>query len=205
MSFTHYRKPYPATMNSTTYVVSPLPILPYSNLSRSIKPAQSQSPKEAPLETPKLKKMRWGEPIWFLFHTLAQKIKEENFAAIKDELWNTILTICGNLPCPACADHALSYMKKIQPSAIRTKQDLKMLLFSFHNEVNLRKGFSLFPLDQLEDKYSKANTVNIIQYFINAFEDKHKSIHMIANDMHRARITKKLKEWFQANLQYFDP
>jgi hypothetical protein len=166
---------------------------------------QPQSSKEIPTEPPKLKKMRWGEPIWFLFHTLAQKIKEENFAAIKDELFNNIVMICGNLPCPTCANHATDYMKKIQPSAIRTKQDLKMMLFAFHNEVNVRKGFSLFPLDQLEDKYSKANTLNIIQYFINAFEDKHKSIHMIANDMHRARITKKLKEWFQANLQYFDP
>ena len=203
MSFTHYRKSHSPNNNAPSYFVSasPLPIVPYAPVNRPIKPAQ----KEVAPELPTLKKMKWGEPTWFLFHTLAQKVKDEYFNDIKDELLNNIVTICGNLPCPACADHAMEYMKKIQPAAIRTKQDLKNMLYVFHNEVNKRKGFDTFPYDQLDEKYSKANTVNIIQYFINAFEDKHKSIHMIANDMHRGRITKKLKEWFQENLQYFDP
>jgi len=204
MSFTHYRKSYlPNNNNTPSYFVSasPLPIVPYASVPRTITPVQ----KSVTPELPKLKKMKWGEPTWFLFHTLAQKVKEENFNMIKDGLLNNIMTICGNLPCPACADHALSYMKKIQPAAIRTKQDLKNMLYVFHNEVNKRKGFDVFPHDQLDEKYSKANTVNIIQYFVNAFEDKHKSIHMIANDMHRGRITKKLIAWFQENLQYFDP
>jgi hypothetical protein len=204
MSFTHYRKSYlPNNNNAPSYFVSvsPLPIVPYASVQRTITPVQ----KSVTPELPKLKKMKWGEPTWFLFHTLAQKVKEENFNMIKDGLLNNIMTICGNLPCPACADHALAYMKKIQPAAIRTKQDLKNMLYVFHNEVNKRKGFDVFPHDQLDEKYSKANTVNIIQYFVNAFEDKHKSIHMIANDMHRGRITKKLIAWFQENLQYFDP
>ena len=36
------------------------------------------------------------------------------------------------------------------------------------------------------------------------FQDKHKSIHMIANDMHRARLSQNLKQWFNENIQYFD-
>ena len=95
-------------------------------------------------------------------------------------------------------------MKRVNYSSIKTKQDLKNLCYQFHNEVNLRKGFPLFPYENLDEKYSKALTNNIIQYFMIFFQDKHKSIHMIANDMHRARLSNQLKIWFNDNIQYFD-
>ena len=42
------------------------------------------------------KKLPWGEPIWFLFHTLAHKIKEKSFLIVKNELLNIIFLICNN-------------------------------------------------------------------------------------------------------------
>jgi hypothetical protein len=150
------------------------------------------------------KKMKWGEPTWFLFHTMAHKIKEEHFNDLKLDILTIITTICNNLPCPNCANHATEYMKRVNYNSIKTKQDLKNLFFQFHNEVNSRKGFPLFPFEQLDEKYSKALTKNIIQHFMVFFQDKHKSIHMIANDMHRARISNNLKQWFNKNIQYFD-
>ena len=150
------------------------------------------------------KKMKWGEPTWFLFHTLAHKIKDEHFNHMKLDILNIITTVCNNLPCPNCANHATEYMKRVNYSSIKTKQDLKNLFFQFHNEVNLRKGFPLFPHEKLDEKYSKALTKNIIQHFMIFFQDKHKSIHMIANDMHRARLSQQLKIWFNDNIQYFD-
>lgn len=156
-------------------------------------------------EKPEFKKMKWGEPIWFLFHTLAHKVKEEHFAQIRTELLNNIYNICNNLPCPMCATHATEYMNKVNFKTISKKQDLKDLLFVFHNNVNERKGFDMFLYADLDKKYDTANTRNIIYNFINAFQDKHKSIHMIANDMYRKRLVAILKEWFNANIQYFDP
>jgi hypothetical protein len=150
------------------------------------------------------KKMKWGEPTWFLFHTLAHKLKESHFDYLRLEILNIITLICNNLPCPNCASHATEYMKKINYNSIKTKEDLKKLLFQFHNEVNLRKGFVLFPYNKLDEKYSKAITIHIIQHFMIFFQDKHKSIHMIANDMHRERIAQYLKKWFNENIQYFD-
>ena len=150
------------------------------------------------------KKMKWGEPTWYLFHTLAHKIKEEQFSYLKLEILNIITTICNNLPCPNCANHATEYMRKLNYNSIRTKQDLKNFLYQFHNEVNAKKGFAIFPYEELDEKYSKAVTVNIIRNFMVYFQDKHKSIHMIANDMHRARISNNLKEWFNINIHYFD-
>jgi hypothetical protein len=115
----------------------------------------------APVD-PSKKKMKWGEPTWFLFHTLAEKIKPEYFTAIKKELLNVIYSICANLPCPTCATHAISYMKEVNFDAISTKDHLRIMLFRFHNEVNVRKNVPEFPYEKLAEKYSSANTVNII-------------------------------------------
>jgi hypothetical protein len=150
------------------------------------------------------KKMKWGEPTWFLFHTMAHKVKDEHFDDMKLSILTIITSICNNLPCPNCANHASEYMRRVNYNSIRTKQDLKNLFFQFHNEVNLKKGFPLFPIEQLDEKYSKAVTKNIIQHFMIFFQDKHKSIHMIANDMHRARLSQNFKQWFNENIQNFD-
>lgn len=150
------------------------------------------------------KKMKWGEPTWFLFHTMAQKIKDENFGSMRLNILNTISLICNNLPCPDCANHASEYMKKINPNTIKNKEDLKLMLFQFHNVVNQRKGYPLFSVDGLDAKYSSAITLNIIQNFMYHFQDKHFSIRMIANDMHRKRVSELLKTWFNENIQYFN-
>lgn len=154
-------------------------------------------------EASKKKPMKWGQPTWFLFHTLAEKVKDEHFAQIRKELLDVIYTICVNLPCPTCAVHATQHMNGINYSTIQTKQQLKDMLFAFHNTVNGRKQFPQFDYTELDAKYSAANTVLIIQNFMSHFEDKHASIHMIANDMHRGRIAKILKKWFNENIQYF--
>ena len=71
------------------------------------------------------KKMKWGEAIWFLFHTLAEKIKEEHFQSKKYEMINIVKAICTNLPCPKCTDHATAYMKRLNIESIKIKQDWK--------------------------------------------------------------------------------
>jgi len=151
------------------------------------------------------KKMIWGEPIWFLFHTMAEKVKPDSFSIIRKELLDTIYAICKNLPCPTCAEHASTYLNGINFNNIKTKEELKQIFFEFHNEVNRKKGLPIFLYSDLDDKYSKAITVNIINNFMIRFKDKHKSIRMIANDFHRSNLVIVLKEWFTKNLQHFDP
>lgn len=148
-------------------------------------------------------KMKWGPPTWALFHTLAEKVNESEFAKIRKSLLDTIYVICSNLPCPDCANHAKQYMDGINFNTIITKEQLKSLLFQFHNSVNTRKGVPLFPLDQLDPLYSRGNLMVIIQNFMGHFRDKHRSIRMIANDFHRSKIADKLQVWFQTNIQYF--
>ena len=151
----------------------------------------------------KQKSMKWGEPIWFFFHTVAEKVRSESFHIVKQDLLNIIYKVCANLPCPMCANHAIEYMNKINFNAIQTKEQLKDLLFVFHNSVNVRKKFPIFMRKDLDEKYSRANTINIIQHFLNIFQQKTSNIHMIANNMHRTSITNEIKTWFNNNIQHF--
>jgi hypothetical protein len=149
------------------------------------------------------KKMKWGEPTWILFHTLAEKVNENTFSQIRVELLNTIYSICANLPCPDCAEHATTYLNGINFKTIQTKEQLKYMLYTFHNTVNAKKGVELFPITHL-DKYSQMNLINVIYTFIPFLQDKSNSIRMIANDFHRTRMVSQLKIWFNTYISYFD-
>ena len=151
------------------------------------------------------RKMTWGEPTWLLFHTMSHKVNETTFPQIRAELLNIIYSICVNLPCPDCAEHAKAYLDKIMFStAIMTKQDLKNALFVFRNTLNKKKGFPIFAHSELDAKYSRAVTIDIIYNFMYSFEKKSKSVRMIANDNHRSRIAEMVKTWFNNNIKYFD-
>jgi hypothetical protein len=153
---------------------------------------------------PEVNKMKWGEPTWFLFHTLCYKLKDEYFLQIKNDFLNICFIICRNLPCPTCAEHATQYVQNINVNAIQNKQQMKDLFFEFHNMVNKRKGFAIYNKNDLDDKYSKAITVAIIQNFIYHFRDKSRSIRNIANDFFREKSIVQINQWFSKNLQYFN-
>lgn len=156
------------------------------------------------VQKPDAPKMKWGEPIWFLFHTLAEKIKQEHFQSKKYELIELVKNICANLPCPKCCDHATAYMKRLNLESIKTKRDLKDFLYKFHNEVNQRKNFPDFPHEELDAKYKGANTVSVINYFIGIYKEKSGSVQMIATEMTRMRILRITQQWLIANLSCFD-
>lgn len=148
-------------------------------------------------------KLRWGPSTWFLFHTLAEKIKEEDFDNLKNELIDLIKSICMNLPCPNCSNHATQYIQNLNYVSIRNKNDLKIFLFNFHNDVNRRRNVKLFSLDELNFKYSKSNTFNIINNFVSVFQYKNKSFNMIANEMQKQRQLEIFKSWIKTNIQSF--
>lgn len=149
-------------------------------------------------------KMLWGKPTWYLLHMMAEKIQDVKFQELRSQILNMIYSICNNLPCPTCATHAKEYLNKINLFHINSKEELKTMLFNFHNDVNLRKGYSLFSRQELDNLYIKADPVAIIQNFLVAFNKKNKSIRLLADDLSRQNITNSLKLWFQQNIMYFD-
>jgi len=181
----------------TFYMPIKQSILPQVN--RSITQEISQ-----PLVENTAKKVKWGEPTWFLLHTLSVKVKESEFKNIRMDLLNRIYAICTNLPCPDCSNHAKIYLDNINFNTIQTKEDLKILLFVFHNEVNKKKGYSLFPYEQLDEKYSLAITHNIIRNFMFHFSDKSRSLKLLAGDLQRSQLCSLLKNWFNEKITCFD-
>ena len=166
-------------------------------------PTQVKTITEEPVE-PSKKKMKWGEPVWFFFHTIAEKVHPDRFAIIRIELLKMIYNICKNLPCPICAQHAGQYLDNTNLNTIQTKEQLIEFLYTFHNEVNRRKGFDMFPIELLRTKYAAANTINIIRYFLTSFLDKSYSIRMIADDFHRKRLVDEIRAWLASNLHHFN-
>ena len=153
---------------------------------------------------PESSKMSWGEPTWFLFHTLAHKIQDNHFKEIRAELLDIIYKICVNLPCPNCATHAKQYLDGINFNTIQTKLQLQQLCYQFHNKVNENKGVPIFPFSNLEEKYSNAITINIINNFLGVFMKKSKNIRLLADDLQRQRLIVYMKSWFQNHIGMFD-
>ena len=155
--------------------------------------------------TPKIKEMTWGEPTWYLFHTLAEKVDEQYFNELKDSLLHFITRICNNLPCPDCSMHATSYLSSINFSHIGTKDKLKRMLWEFHNVVNKRKVYPLFSYDELNKKYSQAMTVNIVKNFFYHYSKKQYNVRLSMDNITRRNILKDLQSWLEKNTDKFHP
>jgi hypothetical protein len=149
--------------------------------------------------------MPWGKPIWFLFHTLAQKVKSESFPIVREGLLNIIYSICANLPCPVCSNHAVEYFNKINFNNIKSKEELIQTLYVFHNEVNKKKKFDMFSFTDLEKKYGSAVTKNIILHFMYNFEKKNYNAKTMHNEFHKKNLINTLKVWLNDNFIHFDP
>lgn len=149
------------------------------------------------------KKIKWGEPFWNLFHVLAEKVNENDFERIRVDLLNIIFMICTNLPCPECTTHATHYLKGINFNTIRTKEDLKTMFFNFHNSVNARKGYPIFPRNELETKYRSGNILPIMDVFLAHFRTRPYSVKLFTETLQRDRVTKHMVQWFGSNLNSF--
>ena len=149
-------------------------------------------------------KMIWGRYTWILFHTIAEQIKEDKFLQLRNEIVHIIYTICTNLPCPMCADHAKEYLATSNLMKSQTKQELKYELFKFHNVVNARKNYPQFTVEQLNDMYSRAIPRLVFQNFLVHFNSKSKNIKLLADELHRQNVSQYLKSWFELHLNDFN-
>lgn len=114
-------------------------------------------------------KLLWGNITWKFFHTLAEKVKEDKFFYIKDELINLVVNTCANLPCPDCSEHANSVLKRAYLQKIHTKDDFKQFLRQFHNIVNIKLNKNLVSKDELDDLYKNTNLDLLLKRLVNSF------------------------------------
>lgn len=151
-----------------------------------------------------MSKSLWGPPCWSLMHVLATRIKEEDFENKKESLWLVINEICNNLPCPECRQHAVSLMRQTKKASIlKSKDNLELFLFDFHNLVNKKKGLKLFTKEEYNLKYKKANIRDIVFNFINIFNASARNNNLMTDAFHRQRFIQKFIAWININKESF--
>ena len=107
----------------------------------------------------------WGNTVWYLFHGIAHKIKDNEFNNVKDDIIFIIKTTCSCLPCPECSQDAMHKLQKVNFENIHSKQELKLLIFNFHNSINKKLNKPLFKEEDLDNKYENLNLTAISNNF----------------------------------------
>ena len=145
---------------------------------------------------------QWGPPTWIFMHTLAEKVKEDQFPRIGHQIIVNLIQICYNLPCPDCTEHAKEFWSKVKIGNIKSKMDLINLLFVFHNSVNKRKNLPPFRYENLA-YYKTLNVANTFNQFARNFNTKG-NMKLLTESFHRGRQLASLKSWIMANIGNFE-
>lgn len=146
--------------------------------------------------------MTWGPPTWTLLHIIPEKIDPDKFVKYKDSIIRLIVTICSNLPCPNCSQHASEYMKRVNFIAIKTPEDLKKMLFVFHNSVNQRKGYAQYSYDDM-NKYVDLDYTTVVSEFMSHFQKKIYAPNLMAQQIYRQSQVAIVKTWFKEHIDIF--
>ena len=146
-----------------------------------------------------MKKKDWGNAVWLLFHTLAEKIKDE-YTAELPILVTHIVSICNNLPCPDCLQHASKTMAHVNKSTITAnKEALIDFLWKFHNQVNARTKVAAFSKEGL-NKYKQANTMNVVKHFIAIMSATSNNEKTMLYGFHRKLMLKNFIDYINGNI-----
>jgi hypothetical protein len=143
----------------------------------------------------------WGPAVWTLFHTLGEKINEEAYPYVSNELFKLIVRICKFLPCPECSTDASNFLAKIKISELKTKTDFKNTFYLFHNYVNSKKRKRLFNYTNL-NVYNKYKLVDVVNNFIANYHTKG-NMRMLTESFQRQFVIKDFKNWFTRSIQAF--
>lgn len=144
---------------------------------------------------------QWGPPTWIFMHTLAEKVRQESFPIIGQQLIIQLIQLCSNLPCPECASHAKLFWSKVKIGNIQCKEDLINLLFVFHNIVNKRKFSQPFKIESLP-YYKSRNVIETFNSFAKNF-NTYGNMKLITESFHRNRFLISLRNWLMNNLHHF--
>lgn len=145
---------------------------------------------------------QWGPPLWSLFHTLVEKLKEESYDHKHAELFNYIIQICHHLPCPTCTDHAKQVLSGLNVKDLKTKTDFKNFLYAFHNKVSQRNNKPLFKYEDLEI-YKSKNIIVDFNHFSSSYT-RNNNIALLADNFHRKQLVKRFKKWIMENIKHFN-
>ena len=143
----------------------------------------------------------WGPAVWTLFHTLAERVHENAYPFISNQLFAQIVKICKVLPCPDCSTDASIFLAKINISTFKSKTEFKNFIYLFHNYVNAKKRKPLFNVLDL-NKYKNYKLIPIVNNFLNNFNTKG-NMNLINESFQRSLVINNFKKWLAGNLRAF--
>lgn len=144
----------------------------------------------------------WGNITWFLFHSLAERIREEYFPVFKQRLLIFISTTCDHLPCPICAGHATETLRKANLGLIQTKGDFIEFLRQFHNIVNIRLKKRIFNKEEVLIKYKTGYLPLIIQQFFKIYNHNYKNMSALMTAFQRKLFIRQQEQFLKSIIHY---
>jgi hypothetical protein len=143
----------------------------------------------------------WGPAVWTLFHTLAERVSEDAYPFIINQLFSQIVKICKVLPCPDCSTHASIFLEKINVQTLKTKTDFRNLMYLFHNYVNVTKRKPLFNVVNL-NMYRNYRLIPVVNNFLINFNTKG-NMNLINESFQRSLVQNNFKKWLSGNIKAF--
>jgi len=145
----------------------------------------------------------WGTATWYLFHTLAYKLKPEHekHAPI---LLQQFISICTHIPCPTCREHANNTLKHVKIKSINSKNNLIKFLWEFHNKVNSRLKRNKISLNECNNIYKNAVTKRIILYFIQILSLKANNEKAMLDTFQRQRCINNFNKYIIENISKYN-
>jgi hypothetical protein len=145
---------------------------------------------------------QWAQPTWIFFHTFIEQINDNFYQQNCKTILQYIKNVCSVLPCPYCQEHAMEYMKRIQPKHVKTRKEMRNMLFEFHNRVNLRLHKPLFQESHLE-KYARIDFIKVIKQFQFVMTKNYTLNRSFNEHMMRKRIIQNIFKFLQSNIKQF--
>ena len=93
-------------------------------------------------------------------------------------------------------------MFNVKRDNIKTKKDLQLFFFDFHNSVNRRTSKPIFKEEKMY-VYQTAITKNIVFNFISTLSKKYHNVKLLANSFHRDQAMNEFKKWISHNSNKF--
>ncbi len=145
----------------------------------------------------------WGRITWIFFHAFAEKIDATFFEKNIDACLNIITTICQNLPCPICTVHANTFLRKYKiKQLVKTKDDFKRYLFSFHNHANVITKKASPKIDILSI-YERAVLDRVTLAFVKTYNNRSPFTRAYADKMSRSNVAKDTMNFLKQNYKFF--
>ena len=108
----------------------------------------------------------WGPIYWRLIHVIVFALPDDVVVSEKLEIVSILKSICVNIPCPTCQEHATAFMNRIRWTLVRNKWDFLKLLNDFHNSVNKRLKKKSFTLEESIALISQLDTKVVCKDFV---------------------------------------